>query len=241
MDVPTTVRVALADQPIDGATCLDAGAGVGNTTAGLLRAGADRVYAVTNDPTHAELVRDRVGRAHPSRTAVVEADVRAMPLPDESVDVIAAHGLFNVLPPAAIGAVVAEFTRIAGSECRLVVDDYDPLPEDATVRELFALENAASELAEGSPALTFYPERVLRQQFAGSGWTLDRSETLLEPVPWTGQHVRAHANETGTLLEDVADELASPLEAELDRVAEAIGSESTGRMYSLTLEADDCR
>jgi SAM-dependent methyltransferase len=236
MDVPTTVRAALADQPIQGAVCLEAGAGVGNTTVGLLRAGATWVYAVTNDQTHAEMVRDRVGRDHPNRTAVLGADARLIPLPDESVDVITAHALFNVLPPADVGAVVAEFGRIASSGCRLVVDDYDPLPENAAVGELFSIENAASELADGSPALSFYPERMLCQQFVGAGWTLDRRMTLLEPVPWTEQHVRAHANATRNSLANVTDELASRLEHELDQVVNAVESESAGRMYSLAFQ-----
>ncbi|MGA9402902.1 MAG: SAM-dependent methyltransferase, partial [Haladaptatus sp.] len=56
MDIPRTVRTALADRPVSGATCLEAGAGMGNTTAGLLADGASRVYAVTNDPEHATAV-----------------------------------------------------------------------------------------------------------------------------------------------------------------------------------------
>ncbi|MFC7203158.1 class I SAM-dependent methyltransferase [Haloferax namakaokahaiae] len=237
MDVPTTVRAALSDQPVENARCLEAGAGVGNTTAGLLQEGADRVYAVTNNPVHAELVHDRIGRAYPNRTAVVEADLRAIPLSDDSVEIITAHGLFNVLPPTSLGDVVSEFTRVAAPGCRLIVDDYEPPPEGAAIWNLFSLENAASQLADDTPALTFYPERVLRQQFVGSGWSVGRRKTLLEPVPWTKQHVRAHANRTSRLLEEVADELASPLEDELERIVASIGSESTGRMYSVSFRS----
>ena len=53
MEIPQTVRDALADVPTDGATALEAGAGVGNGTAGLVEAGAETVYAVTDHPDHA--------------------------------------------------------------------------------------------------------------------------------------------------------------------------------------------
>ncbi len=76
MDVPQTVTAALEDRPVDGATCLEAGAGVGNTTTGLLANGGRRVYAITNDSDHATAVRERIGRAEADRTAVIEVDGR---------------------------------------------------------------------------------------------------------------------------------------------------------------------
>lgn len=233
VDVPQTVTTALSDQPVSGAICLEAGAGVGNTTAGLLDAGASRVYAVTNDADHAVTVRERVACDAPERTAVVEADLRELPLAAESVDVVTAHGLFNVLAPESLDSVVSELTRVATPGCRLVVDDYEPLPESAAVRDLFALENAASELATGRPALTFYPSSVLRRLLVGSGWEFERERTLLDPVPWTASHVEAHANVTRSLAAELSDELAATLTPEVDRLAEAIGSESVGEMYSL--------
>jgi len=42
VDVPSTVSAALEDRPVEGAVCLEAGAGVGNATAGLLARGASR-------------------------------------------------------------------------------------------------------------------------------------------------------------------------------------------------------
>ncbi|WP_089823908.1 class I SAM-dependent methyltransferase [Halogranum amylolyticum] len=233
MDVPRTVTAALADRPVSGAVCLEAGAGVGNTTAGLLAAGASRVYAVTNDAEHAATARDRVARSNPERAAVLEADLRSLPLSTDSVDVVTAHGLFNVLAPESLDAVVSELTRVAAPGCHLVVDDYEPLPDAAAVRELFALENAASELATGRPALTFYPSAVLRRLFVGSGWAFDRELTLLDPVPWTASHVRAHAEATLATTTLLSDELAASLTEKIDRVAEAVGSESVGEMYSL--------
>jgi SAM-dependent methyltransferase len=273
MDVPQTVTAALDDRPVSGAVCLEAGAGVGNVTAGLLAAGARRVYAVTNDRGDARTVRERVvrdarGRTArdapprtdhdapprtdhdapprtdhdaPPRTALLEADVRALPLSAGSVDVVTAHGLFNVLPPETLAAVAEELTRVAAPGCHLVVDDYRPLPADAAVGDLFAVENAASELARGRPALTFYPARVLRDLFVGRGWTFDRNRTLLDPVPWTGSHLAAHAAATREAASTLPAALRDPLIARADRLAERIGRESAGTMYSVAfrLAADD--
>ncbi|MFC6823595.1 class I SAM-dependent methyltransferase [Halopelagius fulvigenes] len=239
MDVPLTVRAALEDRPVDGATCLEAGAGVGNATAGLLVNGARRVYAVTNDRDDATTVRERIGRAEADRTAVIEADLTDTPLATDSVDVVTAHGLFNVLPPAALPAVIEELTRVAAPGCHLVVDDYDPLPEDAAVSDLFAVENAAAELATGRPALTFYPSAVLRRLFARYGWEFDRERTLLRPVPWTASHVKAHATAARSRAAEVTPELGDPLIAEIDRLVESIGSESVGTMYSVAMRRPD--
>lgn len=250
MDVPETVTTALADRPVTGRVCLEAGAGVGNTTASLLEAGASRVYAVTNDRDHAAVVRERVqddtergngddtdrvdGDAE--RTAVLEADVRRLPLASDSIELITAHGLFNVLPPASLEPIAAELTRVAAPGCHLVVDDYEPLPDDAAVRELFALENAATELAAGRPALTFYPAAVLRRLFVGYGWQFDRKRTLLDPVPWTASHLEAHADVTRTAASEVSSELGEPLSAAVEDLATAIGEEAVGEMYSLALQ-----
>lgn len=233
MDVPKTVAAALEDRPVAGATCLEAGAGVGNTTAGLLASGAARVYAVTNDSDHARTVRGRIAADEADRAAVVRADLRDVPIASGSIDLVTAHGLCNVLEPGALAAVAAELTRVAAPGCHLLVDDYEPLPDDAAIRDLFAVENAASELADRRSALTFYPASMIRRLFAGYGWAFDRERTLLQPVPWTESHVRAHAAVARSAAAELPDELATALTAEADRLEEAVGEESAGRMYSL--------
>jgi len=238
MDVPSTVATALEDRPVDGVTCLEAGAGVGNATAGLLAAGADRVYAVTNDPEHARIVRKRVaedGKDAAARTAVLDADVAALPLADDSVEVVTAHALFNVVPPADLDAVTSELTRVAAPGCHLVVDDYEPPPSDADVRSLFAVENAASQLADGRPALTFYPAAALRRLFEGYGWAFDRERTLLDPVPWTCDHLNAHAATVRSRARRLPEKESDRLVAEAERLVDAIGEERVGEMYSLAL------
>ncbi|GGN93657.1 MULTISPECIES: class I SAM-dependent methyltransferase [Haloarcula] len=236
--VPETVKAAIADRPVEGRVCLEAGAGVGNTTAGLLAAGAARVYAVTDDPAHAAAVRDRCGDAT-DRLVVVEGDLRQTPLRPDSVDLVTAHGLCNLLDPAALAAVAAEFSRVAAAGCHLVVDDYEPLPESAAVRDLFAVENAATELATGRSALTFYPASLLRRVFAGHGWTFDRERTLLDPVPWTASHLSAHAGVVTDAIAGLPPELGDPLERRAERLVEAIGEEFAGTMYSVAMTRPD--
>lgn len=239
MDVPETVSTALADRPVEDAVCLEAGAGVGNTTAGLLEAGAKHVYAVTNDRAHAHIVRNRLdadaGVDARERVTILHADLRALPVSSDTVDLVTVHGLFNVLAPDAVASVMAEFDRVASGACHLVVDDYEPLPEDAAMQKLFALENAAAEFVDASPALTFYPSAVVRALCGGYGWTFDRETTLLDPVPWTANHVAAHADVVRELAAqlDAESSLRESFVAEADRLVDAIGSESAGIMYSL--------
>ena len=247
MDVPRTVTTALEDRPIEGAVCLEAGAGLGNATAGLLANGAARVYAVTDDRTHAETTLERVrdtvadrnrdGAQTERRLAVLEADLRRLPLSDDTVEVITAHGLFNVVPPADLDAIVGELTRVAAPGCHLVVDDYEPLPDDAAVRDLFALENAAAQLADGAPMLSFYPSETLGRLFTGYGWTVDRHRTLLDPVPWTESHLEAHAAVVHAKVDALSadSELRAALLERADTLVETIGSESAGEMYSIAL------
>lgn len=241
MDVPRSVRAALDDRPVTGAVCLEAGAGVGNATAGLLDGGAGRVYALTDNRDHAVMTRERASVDVPAaaaasdRLAVLEADLRAVPLPDDSVGLVTAHALCNVLDPTALSRVADELLRVAAPGCHLVVDDYDPLPEAAAVTQLFAVENAAAELATGRQALTFYPARFLRQFFEGQGWELDRERTLLEPVPWTADHISAHVRAVSTFAQALPPDTGNSLTATADRLAAEIDSESAGRMYSIAL------
>lgn len=232
MEVPSTVETALADRPVDGRACLEAGAGAGNATAGLLAAGAAAVYAVTNDREHATTVADRFDD---DRLSVLEGDLRSLPMTDDAVGLVVAHGLFNVVPAADAAAIVAEIDRVAAPGAGIVVDDYAPLPEEARIRELFAVENAAAELAGGRPALTFYPPAHLAALFEARGWTVERDRTLLDPVPWTAAHVAAHREVAVSHAADLPASVGDPLAARAERLADEIGEERSGRMYSLAL------
>jgi len=233
MEVPDSVANALSDRHVAGTTCLEAGAGVGNATAGLLDAGAAHVYAVTDRADHADGVRERF--LDDDRVELIEADLREIPLPEDSVDVITAHALFNVLPTDAAAPIAAELTRVAAPDATLIVDDYDPMPPESPVRQLFAVENAAAELANARPALTFYPADGLRRLFGGHGWAHDRTRSILEPVPWTESHLTAHTAEVRGHAESVPDALGNALVTEAERLAKSTGSSDEGRMYSVAM------
>lgn len=234
MDIPRIVTAALKEQPVAGAICLEAGAGSGNMTSGLLAAGATCVYSVTNRSDHAKLVTERVATAASGRIAVLEADLRALPIESNSIEVITAHGLFNVLVPAALPVVIEELTRVAAADCRLILDDYEPLSGEASIHELFAIENALTELADGHAALTFYPAVMLKALFAEYGWKFDRKCLLLDPVPWTRNHINAHARAARTAAMELSDPLKTTLLIEIERIVEALDDESIGEMYSMT-------
>lgn len=234
MNMPQTVTAALEEQPVAGATCLEAGAGGGNMTSGLLAAGATRVYSVTNRSDHANSVTERVGTSARDRIAVLKADLRALPLESNSVEIITAHALFNVLVPSSLPAVIEELTRVAAADCLLILDDYEPLPSDASIRELFAIENALTELADGHAALTFYPSVVLQAMLTEYSWKFDRKQLLLDPVPWTENHINAHARAARTVARKLSKPLETILLAEIERIVKAVDDESVGKMYSMT-------
>ncbi len=233
MEVPDSVSTALADRDIAGKRCLEAGAGVGNATAGLLDAGAAHVSAITDRADHADGVRERF--AGDDRVELIEADLREIPLPDDAVDVITCHALFNVLANDAAAPIAAELTRVAAPGATLVVDDYDPMPPESAVRQLFAVENAAAELANARAALTFYPADGLRRLFGGHGWTHDRTRAILEPVPWTEGHLTAHTAEVRGHAESLPESLGQQLITEAERLAKTTGSSDEGRMYSVAM------
>lgn len=239
LDVPETVTAALADRSVAGAVCLEAGAGIGNMTAGLLNAGADRVYAVTTDREDACMVRDRITGSRADQLVVAQADVGALPIAADSVDLITAHGLFNLLPVTSVSTIAAELTRIAAPGCEFLIDDYEPLPRSAAVHELFALENAAMELANGHPALVFYPAVVLQGLFTENGWRFIRKRTLLNPVPWTDSHINAHANAARRLARRAPDGVTSALLKRIESVSNRLDPESVGEMYSIAMDLPD--
>jgi SAM-dependent methyltransferase len=232
-EVPATVENALADVPVAGRRCLEAGAGAGNATAGLQDAGAATVVAVTRDRDHASDVHDRFEET-PEVTAV-RADLRSIPLADDAVEVVTAHALFNVVAPEAVEPIVRELTRVAAPGAWLVVDDYAPLPP-GPVRELFALEDATAALADARSAYTFYPAAHLRALFADAGWHHERTRDLLDPVPWTPALLDAHADLVAERAASLRDDLASGLVERTDAVRERAGDGvETGRMYSMAL------
>lgn len=230
-EVPETVLAALEAVPVDGVSCLEAGAGAGNATAALRRNGARRVYAITNDGEHATGVRERF--ADDDAVTAIRGDLRAIPLPDGAVHVVTAHALCNVVPTTDLADIVDELTRVTAPGGYLVVDDYSPLPP-GPVRDLFAVANAVGELDAAAPTFTFYPREHLRGLLEGLGWRQTRTKTLLDPVPWTADLLDAHLelilDRAGDLPGAVGDPLADRARTVRDRAGDGI---ETGEMYSL--------
>ncbi|MEF8936527.1 MAG: class I SAM-dependent methyltransferase [Halovenus sp.] len=235
MGAPETVVTALSDRPTEGATCLEAGAGVGNGTVGLLDGGAEYVYAITNDRDHAKTVSERLTPEQCTRTAVLEGDLRALPLADDSVDIVLAHALFGVVPPAALPEIAAELTRVAAPDCHLVIDDYAPIDGESQLRRLFGVENAAAEITTGRPALVFYPAALLRRLFTSYGWSFDRTRSLLDPVPWSETLLDEHLDVIRRQSERLPDGLSSSLVETAERLAGDTGRTEMGTMYSIAL------
>lgn len=226
-----TVAAALADVSVNGRTCLEAGAGAGNATATLRDRGATPVLAVTNDAEHAGTVSARFAGDDGAET--LYADLRSVPLPDDAVDLVTAHALFNVVATTEIAAMVAELTRVTAPGGELVVDDYDPLPA-GPVRELFGVANAVGELVGSRPTYTFYSRTHLRRLFEGHGWRHERTKTLLDPVPWDGElldtHERLTEEDAAALSEGLAESLCERAAAARDRAGDGVDA---GKMYSL--------
>lgn len=228
---------ALTDVPIENSRCLEAGAGAGNTSAALLDRDPVVVYAVTNYPDHVRDVQERFDTD--PRLDPVLADLRKTPLPADSVDVVTAHALFNLLTPAALDRVVTELSRVTREGGFLVVVDYDPIPDDR-VRELFAVENAVAELTDDRPALVFHPRELVERIFTAAGWDCLETGTALEPVPWTGELLDAHVEVIEDHLDRLPDDLAGPLREHTRRVRERAGDGlETGAMYYHIFELNE--
>jgi SAM-dependent methyltransferase len=229
-EIPETITTALSDITVSGTRCLEAGAGAGHTSAGLVAADAAHVTAVTHDADHAATVRDRF--TDEPTVATLLADLRSLPLPDDAFDIATAHGLFNVVTPAELTPIVAELTRVTAPGGWLVVDDYDPL--DGPVRDLFGLANAVGELTDARPPFTFYPREHVQALVTAHGWEHERTTTLLDPIPWTPDLLDEHASliheEAATLPDDLRAALKNRTEQVRDRAGDGV---ETGEMYSL--------
>ncbi|ERG89840.1 MAG: methylase involved in ubiquinone/menaquinone biosynthesis [halophilic archaeon J07HX5] len=226
-----TVSTALADVSVEGTVCLDAGAGAGNSAAVLEDRGAGSVLTVTNNASQAASVRERFSTD--SVVTTLHADLRAVPLPEDTVELVTAHALFNVVATPETAAIVRELTRVTAPGGRLVVDDYSPLP-DGPVRDLFGAANAVGELNTARPTYTFYPREHLRWLFEHAGWTHIRTTNLLDPVPWPADMLDTHAELIANQAATFPDELANGLRDRTSMTREQGGDGvETGEMYSL--------
>ncbi|GGX66495.1 MerC family mercury resistance protein [Saccharospirillum salsuginis] len=106
-----------------GDTCLDIGAGAG--TDSLIAAGQvgarGRVIALDMTPAMAHKLRNGARRAGFDNVQVVQGSAEAIPLDDESVDVITSNGALNLVPDKR--RAVAEMFRVLRPGGRLQIAD----------------------------------------------------------------------------------------------------------------------
>jgi len=224
--VSTPVATAVDAVTVTDRVCLDVGAGHGDSTAALLAADAANVYSVDSDPGRVAALADRFD----DRCTPILADLRALPLGADSVDVCLAHAVCNQVTPAGLWTLATELARVATADATLVVDDYTPLPADAAVADLFALEDATACLATGAPAQTFYPPGLVAAVFEAHGWRPAGDRVLLDPVPWTGPHLDAHRGAIREGAATLVPTLHRGVTAALDAVVST--SDRAGSMYS---------
>lgn len=98
-----------ADVIQEGDTVLDIGSGSG--TDALIAAGlvgsAGKVYGLDMTPAMRERLRDNARDMGAAHVQPLEGDAEAIPLPDQSVDVVTTNGVLNLVPdkPAAVGEI----------------------------------------------------------------------------------------------------------------------------------------
>jgi len=106
-------------------------------------------------------------------------------LEEETIDLITAHMLVNVVTPVDLLLILKELTRVAKKKALMVVNDYNPLCSYQTERshlvdELFRIENAVSYLANGEPALVWYPSEYITELLELLGWEIETAELMYE-------------------------------------------------------------
>jgi SAM-dependent methyltransferase len=132
---PKEVRILTALGLVDGMTILDAGSGPGFFTERLLNLlPACQVIDVEHDPATLDWAQHYLGEVASKRVRFVEADVRAVPLPDATCDFVIARFLLQHVPdPQAVLREMARLLKPGGKIAILDGDDeivgiFDPFP-----------------------------------------------------------------------------------------------------------------
>ena len=131
-----TDLVAELTPPLAGLRLLDAGCGTGRRLHGT-----DAASAVGVDISPQMLA---AGGEPPAGVTTLVGDVRALPLPDRSFDVIWNRLVIGHLPDCA--PAYAELARVADAGARLVVSDFHPEAYGAGHRRTFRLGETVHEI-----------------------------------------------------------------------------------------------
>lgn len=121
LERPALVAAASIAGPLDGARIVDVAAGTGAMARALLDRGRRPASLTLVDAAPAMLARalDRVAHA-PCPLGLVEGDARALPLADDSADLVTMGFLLHLLDAAERAAVLAEARRVLAPGGRLV-------------------------------------------------------------------------------------------------------------------------
>jgi malonyl-CoA O-methyltransferase len=146
--------------PLEGRRLLDAGCGGGRRMSGT---GAAAAVGVDLSP---EMLRAGigVGRLRDGLETLV-ADVRALPLPDRSFDVLWCRLMIGHVPDP--WAVYAELGRVADAEARLIVTDFHPAAHGAGHRRTFRHGEEVLEIEHHVHELGTH-----RSAAAAAGWRI---------------------------------------------------------------------
>jgi SAM-dependent methyltransferase len=117
--IPAAMRAAA---PIEGRALLDVGAGVGDRTIVYARL-ACHVYALEPDPKAQPFLRGRIKSSGATNVTVVPAGAEAIPLEDNSVDVVYATWAFFFGPDSELGLREVERVVRPGGDI-VVVQNY---------------------------------------------------------------------------------------------------------------------
>ncbi|HOC52522.1 MAG TPA: class I SAM-dependent methyltransferase [Caldisericia bacterium] len=155
------------DISIKGLICLDAGTGTGGMTRYLVRKGAKFVYSVSNNEEYLDYARSNCSTNELRKIKFINTDLSDLNfLSVESVNLITAHMLINLVSPIKLFLIFKELTRAARKGCLLIIIDYNPfftyqMDRSYLIEELFRIENAIHYLVEGEPAMIWYPSEYI--------------------------------------------------------------------------------
>ena len=183
---------------IKGLICLEAGTGAGHMTCYLAKRGAKLVYSISNNQEHLDCARKELPKKYIKNVRFIKADLRRLDfLEDETIDLITAHMLVNVVTPVDVFLIFKELTRVAKNNALIVVNDYNPLSSYQTershiVEELFRIENAVYYLTNGKPALVWYPSEYIADLLKLLGWRIETIELMYDKTPWEKELLEEH-------------------------------------------------